>query len=101
MNHRQKRIQWEDKEVFLHLFLDFTVHHELTLAKERNRYQKMMVASLTHELRTPLNSSTASLQVMDDYITEEEGKRHLRTAISSNRVLAALIQDILDLSRLE
>ena len=74
----------------LHLFVDLTTEHELTLEQERNRYQKIMIASLTHELRTPLNASTAALHVLDEFVPSC-ARDHLQTAIASNKMLKYLI----------
>ena len=59
-----------------------------------------MIGSITHELRTPLNSSINALELLEEHVPEEF-KRYLRIARTSNKQLASLIEDILDLTRLE
>ena len=84
----------------MHLFVNVTAEHELTLQKAANRYMKIMIGSITHELRTPLNSSTNALELLEGCVPPD-CLRHLKTAKTSNRLLSALIEDILDLTRIE
>ncbi|MBR7558977.1 hypothetical protein KC218_20715, partial [Mycobacterium tuberculosis] len=61
-------------------------------------------ADAAHELRTPLNSSLILAKLLadnkDGTLTEEQVK-YARAILSSNNDLLALINDILDLSRIE
>ena len=84
----------------MHLLINVSAAHELTLQKAANRYMRIMIGSITHELRTPLNSSTNALTLLEDFMLPG-GLRHLKTAKTSNRLLSALVEDILDLTRLE
>ena len=98
--HTQKPIVWNNRESRMHLFVNVTAEHELTLQKAANRYMKIMIGSITHELRTPLNSSTNALELLEGRVPPD-CMRHLKTAKTSNRLLSALIEDILDLTRIE
>ena len=90
----------ENRAAVLHLLVNVTAAHELTLAKASNRYQRIMIGSITHEFRTPLNSSINALELLEEHVPHEF-KKYLRIAKISNKLLAALIEDILDLTRLE
>ena len=90
----------ENRAAVLHLLVNVTAAHELTLAKASNRYQRIMIGSITHEFRTPLNSSINALELLEEHVPQEF-KKYLRIAKISNKLLAALIEDILDLTRLE
>ena len=59
-----------------------------------------MLGSVTHELRTPLNASTNAIEMLEGQVPPEYAK-HLKTAKTSNRLLKSLVEDILDLTRLE
>ena len=59
-----------------------------------------MLGSITHELRTPLNSSTNAIEMLEGNVPKQMEK-HLKAAKTSNRMLSSLIEDILDLTRLE
>ena len=59
-----------------------------------------MIGSITHELRTPLNSSINALELLEDHVPPES-RKYLRIAKTSNKLLGSLIEDILDMTRIE
>jgi signal transduction histidine kinase len=69
---------------------------------EMNRLKSDFLATMSHELRTPLNSIIGFSEVLAG--TEQLNERHRRYATniqSSGRMLLAMINDILDLAKIE
>lgn len=74
---------------------------ELRLA---NQMKDSFLASVSHELRTPLNVILGNIELIDEGIYGPVTQRQrgaLRTADASGRHLLNLINDILDLARIE
>lgn len=69
---------------------------ELTDAKSK------FLASMSHELRTPMNSILGLTELMLEKVDEESrNKERLEVVLNSGKRLMALINDILDLSKIE
>jgi signal transduction histidine kinase len=81
------------------------VLHEATLASEM---KSQFLASMSHELRTPLNSIIGFLELViyglgfkHDPINDPSARQYLEYAHKSAGGLLALINDLLDLSKIE
>lgn len=78
---------------------------ELTLAKERA--EKALIAkteflsTITHELRTPMYAVTGLTQLLLEEEPREDQKGHLNSLKFSGEYLMSLINNILDLNKLE
>lgn len=62
------------------------------------------IANLSHELKTPLNSVLGFSQMLNDQMAgelNEQQKKYLGYVVSSGRHLEELINDILDLAKIE
>lgn len=71
-------------------------------AEESNRLKSAFLANMSHEIRTPLNSIVGFSNVLAAGITTEEEQQQYAEVIQSNSdLLLRLINDILDMSRLE
>jgi len=67
------------------------------MAREKSRF----LASMNHEIRTPLNALLGFSELLDSEVSSERGRRYLSAIRTSGSTLADLINDILDLSRIE
>lgn len=71
-------------------------------AEESDRLKSAFVANISHEIRTPLNSIVGFANLMvEEGLPEEERKLSSDMITSNSRALLGLLDDVLDLSRLE
>ena len=82
--------------------LDIT---ELLAAKEKaeeaSRLKSAFLANMSHEIRTPLNAIVGFSSILSEYIQDEEAKEYIHIIEENTQLLLQLINDILDLSRIE
>lgn len=70
-------------------------------AEAANRAKSEFLANMSHEIRTPLNAIMGFSELLGDQIKEGKPRAYLSTIISSGKILLSLINDIIDLSRVE
>ena len=78
---------------------------ELEEAKEQafaaSRTKSKFLAHMSHEVRTPMNGVLGMLQLLQMTALDEEQKNYVSTAMESGKSLLAIINDILDYSKIE
>lgn len=70
-------------------------------AEAANRLKSEFLANMSHEIRTPLNGALGMAQVLALTDLDARQRRAVDTIISSGKSLLGLIEDVLDLSRIE
>ncbi|MDE5783263.1 MAG: response regulator [Prevotella sp.] len=72
-----------------------------TKADEASRMKSLFLANMSHEIRTPLNAIEGFARVMAETNSLEERLRYMEIIESNNSRLLSLINEILNLSRVE
>ncbi|QJT09357.1 response regulator [Oceanidesulfovibrio marinus] len=70
-------------------------------AEEASRAKSGFLANMSHEIRTPLNGILAFLQLLAHTDLDQEQNELVRLARSSGSSLLEIVNDILDISRIE
>ena len=63
--------------------------------------KSMFFSSIAHELRTPLNTIIPMSQKLQQMIVDETKRKYVQIIISSSVHLLNIIEDALDMSRIE
>jgi two-component system sensor histidine kinase RpfC len=70
-------------------------------AEEANRAKSQFLANMSHEMRTPLYGVVGSASLMDPSRLDAEHRECVETIIASAQTLESVIEDVLDLSKIE
>mgnify|MGYP000305890012 CR=1 FL=1 len=70
-------------------------------AKGANIAKSDFLANMSHEIRTPMNGVLGSLQILKQENLSESSKDLVEMGITSSNALLTIINDILDLSKIE
>jgi CheY-like chemotaxis protein/nitrogen-specific signal transduction histidine kinase len=70
-------------------------------AEKASRMKSLFLANMSHEIRTPLNAIEGFSRVIAETDSPEERMKYLEIVESNNNRLLSLINEILDLSRVE
>jgi PAS domain S-box-containing protein len=70
-------------------------------ANSANRAKSEFLANMSHEIRTPMNSVLGFTELLLNLVQDEQQVAYLQAITTSGKMLLRLINDILDLSKVE
>ena len=70
-------------------------------AEQASRMKSLFLANMSHEIRTPLNAIEGFARVMAETDSAEDRMKYMEIVEGNNNRVLALINEILDLSRVE
>ena len=102
-------IRYAEKDALLSIGVDLTerlnMEKALIEAKNKadsaNRSKSEFLANMSHEIRTPMNAIIGFTELLNDQISEPRLKSYVKIIQNASYTLLALINDILDLSKIE
>ena len=86
---------------FLMLYIKISYIRERDKAQYSEKLKTAFLANMSHEIRTPLNSIMGFVQLLDKELPPEKRKAYIKTIYLSGHYLLRIIDDILDISRIE
>ncbi|NIJ40319.1 hypothetical protein FHS78_000589 [Parvibaculum indicum] len=70
-------------------------------AEAASKAKSTFLANISHEIRTPLNAMLGMAQILGSARLEEEQREQVAAILDSGQVLMAMLNDLLDLSKIE
>jgi hypothetical protein len=96
------KVNWEgNPNSFMYVFIDMTNIIKLEKANNNIRCQKIMFASASHEFRTPLNAILNSFKLIKMHPISFKIEKFVKMGATSATLLLSLVDDILNLSKIE
>jgi PAS domain S-box-containing protein len=71
------------------------------VAERSLKVKQNFLANMSHEIRTPMNGVIGTIDLLNNTILDEDQSRHVKTIKKSSETLLNILNDILDLSKIE
>lgn len=96
------RARYKGRDTLLCSFSDITTRADAERALgSANRAKSTFLATITHEIRTPLNAMLGNLELLDKAPDPSRQKRRLHAVTSAARMLLDMLNNVLDMTKIE
>ncbi len=103
------RVNYHNQNALLTIAVDMTERLEMEAAMQEakenaeaaNHAKSEFLANMSHEIRTPMNAIIGFTELLNDQVKDPKLKSFVKTIHSAGNSLLLLINDILDLSKIE
>lgn len=89
------------RDISARVAIEQNLRESMEAAEKASRAKSDFLANMSHEMRTPLNGIIGSLSLVEHGATDRKTAKYIKTAERSAETLLTLIDDLLDLSRIE
>lgn len=77
------------------------VEESLDKAESANKLKSEFISNISHEIRTPMNAIIGFSEILQSQLGKDDLRYYTKSIIASGNILLKLLNDILDLSKLE
>ncbi len=77
------------------------IQRNIDQAQQANKAKSEFLATMSHEIRTPLNGLVGSAKLLENTPLDKHQQQFVSAIITSSEALAGVINDVLDLSKIE
>ncbi|WP_104013177.1 ATP-binding protein [Burkholderia anthinoferrum] len=96
------RVRYRGKDTLLCGFSDITTRADTERALDSaNRAKSTFLATISHEIRTPLNAMLGNLELLDKAPDRNREKSRLHAVTSAARMLLDMLNNVLDMTKIE
>jgi two-component system sensor histidine kinase EvgS len=81
--------------------MEKSIIDERDKANYANKAKSEFLANMSHEIRTPMNAILGFSEALFHKLDSAQHKKMLKSVLSSGNLLLSLLNDILDLSKIE